>query len=383
MQYGKAVIRALAVVGGAVIISNAAYATDYTWTAPAGGEWRDNSNWTPNTGFPGSGSGDSARFVGPPAGGTVNLQGQITLQNLTGTTSRALTITGGPTFGAAGLTVTGLAQQVFDEIELTSTGGAFDSSLVLPGTTYTNNRNVRLLAGTGGARRLENSWIVNEGAIVVSGDGFIGRVGDGSFQNGTSGLGAVSVTPTGQLRANGYVQQGNASTFLNGSLDVLSGPIEINGGQVRGDGVMLDPITVRAARLEPVGFIPGTTGTLRAAGDVTLGDGAQLRIRLGGPGDASRLAVTGDLLLTGQNTFLSLDGGVFGETYTIATFTGTRTDTFDAVTPNYVIDYNVAGEVRVLVLPEPLATGAGLMLLPLSARRPRRREAAHSNTGSN
>ena len=93
----------------------------------------------------------------------------------------------------------------------------------------------------------------------------------------------------------------------------------------------------------------------------------------GSPGTSDLLAITGNLDLSSSTDELDVSGGLAGGFYTIISYTGTRTGTFDVVTPGYTVDYSHAGEVRITSVPEPasflLVAVGGLILFSLARRQ--------------
>ncbi len=77
-----------------------------------------------------------------------------------------------------------------------------------------------------------------------------------------------------------------------------------------------------------------TLGSNAIATTVNLNNFSFLRLDIGAGGASDRLALFGNLnILTGSTLdLLSLSGAFDGSSYTLATFTGTRTGTFDTVT---------------------------------------------------
>jgi hypothetical protein len=97
-----------------------------------------------------------------------------------------------------------------------------------------------------------------------------------------------------------------------------------------------------------------------------------LRLDIGGVGNSDRLDIWGDLNIFGTNTTLdlkSLSGAWDGSTYTILTFTGTRTGTFSSIVgldSGYQINY-LSESITLSLIPEPssvlLILSAGIALL--------------------
>jgi hypothetical protein len=65
------------------------------------------------------------------------------------------------------------------------------------------------------------------------------------------------------------------------------------------------------------------------------------------------LSITGNLFLNFDETLL-LSGGLAGQSYVIAEFTGQRSGEFDHVTPGYNLIYDdLTKQIRVEPIPEP------------------------------
>ena len=108
--------------------------------------------------------------------------------------------------------------------------------------------------------------------------------------------------------------------------------------------------------------------------DLVMADGSAFDVSFDPSGAAGLLQVNGTLDLSHVESLnLDVPPGTPEGTYSIVTYTGTLTGTFDQVTPGYAVDYSTPGQVRVTV-PEP--AGGGVVMLAgvgLLSRRYRRR----------
>jgi hypothetical protein len=336
------------------LAAHRAPAVNYTWAGGSNADWRDNTQWNPNTGYPGSALGDSANFP-QFAPGSVTLRGAITLDTLTQQSFVPITISGNPTDGPASLTATTFTLNT-GPLTLTSTGGPANATVSTSSPNFSNTGSITLQAGAGGLRTFDVLNILNDGQIAVSTDATVGRTTAGILQNGTGSVGLITITAGAKLTTHQYLQQGaNTNTRIAGILDVILGPVQFTGGHLAGDGTLNDPVTLTSTSVEPRNAANLTTpGTLTLLDDVTFGNNARLDVVLGAaPGDASLLSVDGDFALTGAATTLALAGGTPNTTYVVATYTGTRTGTFSTSTSGYTVDYSTPGQIRVTVAPEP------------------------------
>jgi hypothetical protein len=75
------------------------------------------------------------------------------------------------------------------------------------------------------------------------------------------------------------------------------------------------------------------------------------------------LDITGNLQLGSfSNATLALTGGLVGESYLIAKYTGERKGTFGNVTPGYNVIYDdLAKQIRVEPIPEPASIALAMM----------------------
>jgi hypothetical protein len=80
-----------------------------------------------------------------------------------------------------------------------------------------------------------------------------------------------------------------------------------------------------------------SVGTLNVTGNVTMAADSHFLVELSGS-TADRLAITGNLDLSALNNFLDVTGSGTGP-WTIATYTGMLTGTFENVTSGYMVNY--------------------------------------------
>ncbi len=175
--------------------------------------------------------------------------------------------------------------------------------------------------------------------LVKSGAGLLTLQGDSTYSGATSVSGGV-------LRVNG--------THTGGGLITVYG-----GGTLGGTG-SVGAVTIQAG---------GVLGAGNSVGTMTFTDDVEIlgSLAVENAGAAvDLLAITGNLTL-GAGSVLDLLGTLDGtSSYTVLTFTGSRTGTFgdvsDVTAQGYQVDYN-ANDVTLTVIPEP----ATLSLLGICA----------------
>ncbi len=258
---------------------------------------------------------------------TVTASGGGDINVASGATLRAVSTT-----GATNLRLTG-AGGVAAVLDLTAGGGASNAVNLIAADA------ARILLPSNHVAVVENVSVSAAGTLEVSGPGTLRVSASGT------GLGGIAVLNNATL----------------GGIATLSNPLTmtLGGTLAPGDGI----------------------GTMSVNAPVTFGDGGVFSIELGQSGVSDRLAIGGDLSLASITDRLALVsvGGFTGGTYTIATFTGALTGTFNQVAFNGVnnssliqsVNYNPAvgatpGSLTVTVVPEPgtaglLLLGAGLM----------------------
>jgi autotransporter-associated beta strand protein len=182
--------------------------------------------------------------------------------------------------------------------------------------------------------------------LVKTGAGTLTLQGDSTYGGATSVSGGV-------LRVNGTHTGGGLITVFNGG--TLGGTGTVGAVSVQGGGVL---------------GAGNSVGTMSFVGDVEIL--GSLAVENAGAA-ADLLAVTGHLTL-GAGSVLDLLGTLDGlSSYTILTFTGTRTGTFgdvsDVTAQGYQVDYN-ANDVTLTVIPEPATLGLlGLCAAAVLLRR--------------
>ena len=280
---------------------------------------------------------------------------------------------------------------------ITLNGGGLESTTGTTLSTYTGNDGGALAAGItlGGNMTFAGpvNWSLGASAVALTGNRTI--IANTGGTNGTTIGGAISgagfgitldPTSTGTL------------TLTNGN-DTYSGPTNINGGTLFDNGnITASAVSVAAgATLAGKGTIglsstavsiigtvaPGSTtssvGALNLLGGAVFsGSSAIYNVDLNAAGSSDDLAVTGNLDLgTGTTLNINVLDATSGNTYTIATYTGTLTGTFAAVNnvpAGYTLDYgtgsNSAITLDVAAVPEPASMGLiGLCTLAMLRRR--------------
>jgi len=122
----------------------------------------------------------------------------------------------------------------------------------------------------------------------------------------------------------------------------------------------------------------GSVGTLTVQSNLSFASGSGLKVEAGGVGaDLLRVVAgggaSGNLEIgPGAQLHVQPSGNlVYGTKYVIATYAGTITGIFEQVSDGFVVDYSVAKQISVMVVPEPAAAcGAALAgMLVLRRRR--------------
>jgi hypothetical protein len=255
------------------------------------------------------------------------------------------------------------------QITLTSSGTAARNTIlnIAGGNTLVNMGQIDLAAGVGGTRFINADAITNNGTINVNANTTLSAaIGSGATLAITNTKG-VNIAPGSTLTINSTMYTQTAGvTQNNGSLvmNPATGTIQIQGGVFQGTGSVTGKVQVSGSgtRLAPGNSI----GTLTITGNVAFAGDSGLAAELGAagsPGSSDLLAIGGNLDLSGATDALDITGGAPGGFYTILTYTGTRSGTFDLVTPGYTVDYSHAGEIRVTGVPEPTT----LLLIPAIA----------------
>jgi hypothetical protein len=194
---------------------------------------------------------------------------------------------------------------------------------------------------------------------------------------------------SGTLFAPNYVQTaGTLMVFGGGTMSTQTFSLPINGGKLSGDGaVQTNLLLITGATVSP-GTIAGDIGTLSAMGNARFSNGAHLAIELGSGNTSDLLAVSrnpsvtstaGNLDLSSPNDFLDLSQlgpADPNPKWTIITYSGTLTGTFNNVTPGYTVDYSVPGVITVTPEPSSAVCLLGISGIAMYHRRRKRVGAA-------
>jgi autotransporter-associated beta strand protein len=336
---------------------------DPTWTGGGPGVlWSTANNWGGTA--PTSSNATAVVFAGTTNTGTAGTP----LNQDIGTPMILNTITFDATAGnfflggnQIGFQTTGSS----DSITQSSNNNQSIANAIENGNTTTGNTATITLTGTGtgivtlsgvisdnashGAAAItktQSSTFVLSGANTYSG----GTTIDGGtlLVNNTAGSG----TGTGSVTVN------NSGTVLGGT-GTISGLVTVNG-----------PATITAAT-------NGTTGALTLSGGLTLagtsGNLATYLVDLTAS-TSDKLVITGNLNLSTLFDKISFQGTTGASSYILATFTGTRSGTFDTVTnlpSGYHLVYG-ANDIELDVVPEPGTwIGGALALAALVATQRR------------
>lgn len=412
-----------------LVVGSAASAVDYAWNTTSSGNWNAAANWNPNTGTPGSASGDSAGIgLAGTYTVTLNINPANSLTAFTISNSNATFTASGRTFTVIG--VSDLSAGLVNWGSSTWNSGTFDvgasTQFTATGTSAVNaaaisNAGIILVqAGASGSTLTINTGFTNSGTInlTTTGGGIPTlTVTSGTLTNaiganinlqsgGSTNTRTIAVnldnagTPTvnvadGRINRNAgtHINSGTilvasgaklsvtgttSPTFTNQTSGILSGSGEID---MSASGLMFNNNGVTA---------PGSSaGILTFRGDYKQSSTGELRIELGGTTVGTqydRLAVIGTAYIAGTLTVSYIGAFEPGptDTFTILTNTGTRTGTFDVVTPGeytFDITYNandiVLSNFQVAPVPQPktFAWLYGLIELAVARQRWKRRAA--------
>lgn len=193
-------------------------------------------------------------------------------------------------------------------------------------------------------------FYTNTAAMPVNTQDFTGTIaGDFSGVGNFVKQGTGTLILTGTNNATGITTVAAGTLRVNGSFATGGGTVTVSAdGTLAGTGTISRTVAV-AGRISPgasVGTL--TTGTTSVTGvlDVEV-DGAS----------ADQLVVAGDLDLTGATLEVNLlPGGFTQSSYVIATYSGTLTGAFTAITPGFIATYG-GGQV---VLKQGTAAGFDL-----------------------
>ncbi|MGV0960380.1 MAG: autotransporter-associated beta strand repeat-containing protein [Limnohabitans sp.] len=267
-------------------------------------------------------------------------------------------------FGTAGLSSANWTSNTADVT--VNTGGVF--------THRANSIQIGGLNGTGDVAAIWNgqtTQVLSIGAGNKSGSfsGVIHGKNSGADFTIDAGVTNIAKIGTGTQTLSGANTYSGTTTVsggqlnINGNQSAATGAVTVaTGGTLGGTGTVGGATTVQSGGTLSPGLSPGTlsfgSGLTLASGSVSNFELAQAGTAGGSCNDL--VAVTGNLTLGGTLNVSATTGAsgcssTFGVgTYTLFTFTGTRTGDFSAITlPSGFagrIDYSVANQVRLVVV---------------------------------
>ncbi|MGB1129827.1 MAG: hypothetical protein ACPG4K_07240, partial [Haloferula sp.] len=185
----------------------------------------------------------------------------------------------------------------------------------------------------------------DEGTWTVTGDCYFGKM---FINGGTLIVGGKLYTVYRDLNINS-----GGTVVINGTFDPRDNDAtNLNsGGTMKGTGEFVGPTTAPLNVKAGAILAPGDpTGTFTIGAGVDCDIDGTLAITVDGAA-CSTLAITGDLDITGSTIEVTELAAATLTTYTIATYTGTRTGTFSTETlpAGYAVDYGTPGEIRLTV----------------------------------
>jgi len=183
------------------------------------------------------------------------------------------------------------------------------------------------------------------GGVIMNGSGVLTLSGTNNYQNDT-------LVNSGTMRVNGSIAQTKSVTVASGATLGGTGSISIAAPSLLTNNGTIAP-----------GATPGTPGTLSVTGNVTDGANSIWAIDLSGA-SSDRLAVTGNIDLQATDTLNVTGIGSLATTFTIATYTGTLSGTFDTTNlpAGYTIDYGTLSNSQITITSPN--SGVGLASVP-------------------
>lgn len=319
------------------------FSTDYTWNIDSNGDWNNNADWSPATGFPNA-AGDTATFGSViTASRDVNINGtDITVGGITfnnantyfieSTTSNTLNLPTGTLInamsGAHEIQIANLNLNAGVSINTPSSAGSvfFDPLSAITTKTFTVTR------GTGAQDMIVDD--VSGGGLIINGNGItvLGTVSSfvsyntsltingGTVQFGiggvTDGTNAFTIGVGGTLNCNAV----NSIDTLSGSGTIILGA-ELDVGSNNGSSTFSGKITGSGGTLVLLG-----TGTLVLngtvsndfTGDIGINSSGTLELNMGGGAIAVPHNLvfnsTGTALMDAANQFASTSAVNLGST---------------------------------------------------------------------
>jgi len=326
---------------------------DPTWTggatdsAPASGNWNVAGNWDGTGTIPPVSGNTTALTFGGSGSGTYTSTDNIANNFVFGSITLNSTSTGSNTIAASAGQL--LVVDATTGSTITQSGsGAFTIS-----NGFTNNNAATLTLTGAGSGTVTLSGVIdqknggNPTTIVKSLASTFVLSGNNTYTGTTTVNGGTLLVNGNQSSATGAVSVNNSGTVLGGT-GTIGGAVTING-----------PATITA----------GTNGT---TGALTLSNGLALAGTSGNLATylvdltaitSDKLVISGNLNLSTAFDQIKFQGTTGASSYILATFTGTRSGTFDTVTnlPNGYFLFYGANDIELDAVPEPGTWLAGAL----------------------
>jgi fibronectin-binding autotransporter adhesin len=298
---------------------------------------------------------------------------QVGASGFIGTGNNAINLSGGSfntTASRSWTTSLGITNpfNVTADAAITSTGNAALTELYLSSNTFGGGGKITFRNDYAFGTTVFQPQLAGSGANFAPGaieiaNGTVGTTVLHSYNaNGTTQTFANVISGTGSYTRNATtVNTSGITVFLaantySGGTNVTRGTLLVN--NTSGSGTGSGPVTVDVTgKLGGTGTISGavttmnggtiapgaSVGTLTVNSDVTMLSSSHLAIEISGT-LADKLVVGGNLNLS-LSEFLDVTGSGTGP-WTIATYAGTLTGTFNNVTFGYTVDYGTPGQIK-------------------------------------